>query len=104
MFWKQRKGIYIVLEGHNYNNTDEDTILVEPFCGSVIILKSLHNEGNIKQFHINDIDTYRIEFYNNMKDEKKRGELHKIETTIKEKGKEEYIKYVNKDKMIIGLM
>ncbi len=60
-------------------------------------IKKLH-EGNIKQFHINDIDTYRIEFYNNMKDEKKRDELYKIEITIKEKGKEEYIKYADKDK------
>ncbi len=34
------------------NNTNEDTIFIEPFCGSVIISKSLHDEGNIKQFHI----------------------------------------------------
>ena len=80
------------------NNTDKETIFIEPFCGSAIISKSLHDEGNIKQFHINDIDNIRIEFYNNMKDEKKRDELYEIETTIKEKGKEEYIKYVNKDK------
>ncbi len=61
-------------------------------------IKKLHDEGNIKQFHINDIDTYRIDFYNNMKDKKKRDELFEIETIIKEKGKDEYIKYVNKDR------
>ncbi len=50
------------------NHTNKDTIFVEPFCGSAIISKTLHDEGNIKQFHINDIDTYKIDFYNNMKD------------------------------------
>ena len=41
-----------------------------------------------------------------MKSKKKREELYKIETTIKEKGKEEYIKYVHRDKkkMIIGVI
>ena len=84
-------------------NTNDDTIFVEPFCGSAIISKQLHDEGHIRQFHINDIDTYRIEFYNNMKDEKKRKELFKIESTIKEKGKDEYFKYVNKKKKLSEL-
>jgi hypothetical protein len=35
------------------NNTNEDTIFVGPFCGSAII----YDEGIIKQFHVNDIDT-----------------------------------------------
>ena len=65
------------------NNTGENTVFVEPFCGSAIISKSLHDEGNIKQYHINDIDTYRIDFYNNMKNEKKKEELYKIETKFK---------------------
>jgi hypothetical protein len=47
------------------NNTNDDTVFVEPFCGSAIISKSLHDEGNIKQYHINDIDTCRIDFYKN---------------------------------------
>ncbi len=42
--------------------------------------------------------------YNNMKDEKKRDKLFEIETKIKENGKDDYIKYVNKDKMIIGIL
>ena len=41
-------------------NTDKDTIFVEPFCGSAIISKTLHDEGNTKHFHINDIDHLRI--------------------------------------------
>ena len=86
------------------NNTNDDTVFVEPFCGSAIISKKLYDEGNIKQFHINDIDTYRIDFYNNMKNKEKRDELFELESTIKEKGKEEYIKYVDKDKMIIGII
>ncbi len=51
-----------------------DTVFVEPFCGSAIISKKLHDEGNIKQFHIDDIDTYRIDFkfYNNMKNKEER--------------------------------
>ena len=61
-------------------NTDDETIFVEPFCGYAIISKTLHDEGNIKQFHINDIDNIRVEFYNNMKVEKKREELFNIET------------------------
>ena len=79
-------------------NTDDKTIFVEPFCGSAIISKTLHDEGNIKHFHINDIDNIRIEFYNNMKDEKKREELFNIETKIKEIGESEYFKYVKKTK------
>ncbi len=39
-----------------------------------------------------------IDFYNNMKDEKQRDKLFDIESTIKENGKDEYLKYVNKDK------
>ena len=80
-------------------NTDDETIFIEPFCGSAIISKTLHDEGKIKHFHINDIDHLRIEFYKNMKRKKKREELYNIETKIKEKGKEEYIKYVHRDKI-----
>ena len=72
-------------------NTNDETIFIEPFCCSAIISKTLHDEGNIKHFHINDIDHLRIEFYKNMKSKKKREELYNIETKIKEKGKEEYI-------------
>ena len=68
-------------------NTNDDTIFVEPFCGSAIISKKLHDEGHIKQFHINDIDTYRIDFYNNMKNKKKREELYKQKQKSKEKKK-----------------
>jgi hypothetical protein len=98
MFWKQRKKYKQYLRDIIKINTNDDTIFIELFCGSALISKTLHDERNKKQFHINDIDTYRIDFYNNMKNEKKRDELFELESIIKEKGKEEYIKYVDKDK------
>ncbi len=66
------------------NNTN---VFVEPFCGSAIISKKLHDEGNIKQFHIIDIDTYRIDFYNNMKNKKREMNYIKLKQQFKRRGK-----------------
>jgi site-specific DNA-adenine methylase len=81
------------------NNIDDDYIFVEPFCGSASVSYLVYNNTKIKQFHINDLDKLRIDFYNNMKDEDKRNELYKIENDILEKGQEEYDKYVDKTKL-----
>ncbi len=32
------------------NNTKQDSIFIEPFCGSAKISKSLHDEGNKNNF------------------------------------------------------
>ena len=83
------------------NNVDDDYIFVEPFCGSASVSYLVYNNTNIKQFHINDLDKIRIDFYNNMKNEDKRNELFKIENDIAEKGREEYYKYVDRNKLKI---
>jgi site-specific DNA-adenine methylase len=49
----------------------EDTIYIEPFCGSGIVSNNIFKKHNIKT-HINEIDELRIKFYNNMKDEEER--------------------------------
>ena len=78
-------------------NTDEDAIFVEPFCGSAIISKTLHDEGNLK--HTYQWYWYiRKDFYKHVKDKVKRNKWHKMETKIKDIGKDEYLKYVSKGK------
>ena len=83
---------------------DEDSIFVEPFCGSSIVSFNIYIKQHIKT-HINDIDEFRIKFYNNMNKEKERQKLYKIEQEILNKGEElyysivktgedEYLKYV----------
>ena len=56
----------------------EDTIFIEPFCGSCVVSFNVYKKHNIK-IHINDIDKFRIQFYNNMKDEKEREEFYKLQ-------------------------
>ena len=56
----------------------EDTIFVEPFCGSCVVSFNVYKKHNIK-IHVNDIDKFRIQFYNNMKDENKREEFYKLQ-------------------------
>ena len=83
---------------------DEDSIFVEPFCGSSIVSFNIFMKHNIK-CHINDIDELRIKFYNNMNKEKERQKLYKLEQEILNKGEkfyysivregdDEYLKYV----------
>ena len=55
----------------------KDTIFIEPFCGSCIVSFNVYKKHGIK-IHINDIDKLRIQFYNNMKDEKGREEFYKL--------------------------
>ena len=56
----------------------KDTIFIEPFCGSCIVSFNVYKKHGIK-IHINDIDKLRIQFYNNMKDEKGREEFYKLQ-------------------------
>lgn len=80
-------------------NINEDTIFIEPFCGSCIVSYNVFKLNVVKEFHINDSDEIRMKFYNNMTDENKREELYKIEEDILEKGEEEYYKHVDKLKL-----
>ena len=73
----------------------EDTIFIEPFCGSGIVSFTIFKKHNIKT-HINDIDELRIKFYNNMKDEEERNKLYELEKKIVEKGEELYYSIVRK--------
>ena len=55
------------------------TIFIEPFCGSCVVSYTVYkNHVNI-DFHVNDIDEIRIQFYKNMMDEEKRKELYELE-------------------------
>ena len=80
-------------------NINEDTIFIEPFCGSCIVSYNVFKLNVVKGFHINDRDEIRMKFYNNMTDETEREKLYKIEDDIIEKGEEEYFKYVDKNKL-----
>lgn len=67
------------------------TIFVEPFCGSSIVSFNIFKKINKNiDFHINDLDTFRINFYKNMTKEKERQKLYKLENEIVEKGEEFY--------------
>jgi site-specific DNA-adenine methylase len=76
------------------NNITKDDIFVEPFCGTAIISYNLFNSNNIKT-HINDIDHYRIQFYNNCKDINYIREVNDTITSIK--NKDDYYKLVKKN-------
>jgi len=75
------------------NNINKDDIFVEPFCGSAIISYNLFNSNNIKT-HINDIDSFRIKFYNDCKDINHINEVNN--NIINIISKDDYIKYVDK--------
>ena len=54
------------------------SIFVEPFCGSSIVSFNVFKKINKDiDFHINDIDEIRIQFYINMRDEEERNKLYK---------------------------
>ena len=63
----------------------EKTIFIEPFCGSCIVSFNVFKKYTNINFHINDIDPLRIQFYKNMIDEEERKKLYKIEKEIEEK-------------------
>jgi site-specific DNA-adenine methylase len=60
----------------------KDTIFVEPFCGSCVVSFNVYMKHNNIKFHINDIDSFRIQFYNNMKDEEGRNEFYKLQDKV----------------------
>lgn len=80
-------------------NINEDTIFIEPFCGSCIVSYNVFKLNVVKELHINDRDEIRMKFFNDMIYENKREELYKIEEDILEKGEEEYYKHVDKLKL-----
>jgi site-specific DNA-adenine methylase len=72
------------------------TIFVEPFCGSSIVSFNVFKKINKNiDFHINDIDEIRIQFYKNMMDEEERKKLYKIEKEKEEKGTNYYYSIEN---------
>ena len=74
------------------NNISKDDIFVEPFCGTAIISYNLYNTNNIK-CHINDIDHFRIDFYNKCKDI---NYIKEVNDTIQNiKNKDDYYKIVD---------
>lgn len=81
------------------DHVDEDTIFVEPFCGSSVVSYNVFKQFHVKTFHINDLDKIRIEFFNDVLDEKKLKELYDIEESINEKGETEYYKHVDKKQL-----
>ena len=59
---------------------NDNFFFVEPFCGSSIVSFNVYKKINKNiEFHINDIDKIRTDFYINMRDEEKRKELYKLE-------------------------
>ena len=73
------------------------SIFVEPFCGSSIVSFNVFKKINKEiDFHINDIDEIRIQFYINMRDEEERKKLYKLEESIVNLGIEEYNKIIKK--------
>ena len=67
-------------------NINEDTIFIEPFCGSCIVSYNVFKLNTVKEFHINDIDEMRMKFFNDMTDINKREEFYKIQNDIIENG------------------
>ena len=73
------------------------SIFVEPFCGSSIVSFNVFKKINKDiDFHINDIDEIRIQFYINMRDEEEREKQYKLEESIVNLGSEEYNKIIKK--------
>jgi site-specific DNA-adenine methylase len=76
---------------------DKSTI-IEPFCGSCCVSFNLFLKYPELNYYINDLDNYRIDFFNNMKTEEGRNELYKIENDIKNLGRDYYNSIVEKSK------
>lgn len=75
------------------NNINKDTLFIEPFCGSAIISYNLYQTNNIK-CHINDIDNFRIDFFNKCKDINYMNEINDKINNINTK--EDYYKLVDR--------
>ena len=80
-------------------NINEDTIFIEPFCGSCIVSYNVFKLNTVKEFHINDIDEMRMKFYNDMTDINKREEFYKIQNDIIENGPDDYYIYEDKTEL-----
>ena len=80
-------------------NINEDTIFIEPFCGSCIVSYNVFKLNTVKEFHINDIDEMRMKFYNDITDISKREEFYKIQNDIIENGEEDYYIYEDKTEL-----
>ena len=78
----------------------KDTIFVEPFCGSSVVSFNVYMKHNNIKFHINDIDPFRIQFYNNMKDEEGRNEFYKLQDKVLDtnNGESTYYEILGKNK------
>ena len=72
------------------------TIFVEPFCGSCVVSYAIYKKYKNIEYHVNDIDEIRTNFYINMRDEEKRKELYKLEESILKNGMDEYNKIIKK--------
>ena len=70
------------------------TIFIEPFCGSCVVSYAVYKNNNNIDFHINDIDEIRIQFFKNMMHEEKRKELYELEESILKNGMDEYNKII----------
>jgi hypothetical protein len=82
-----------IIEPHITNKS----IFVEPFCGSCVVSHAIYKNHENINFHVNDIDENRIQFYINMKDEEERTKLYKLEESIVNLGSEEYNKIIKKN-------
>ena len=71
-------------------------IFVEPFCGSCVVSYAIYKKYKNIEYHINDIDEIRIQFYINMREEEERQKLYKLQESIIKNGCEEYNKIIKK--------
>ena len=77
---------------------NDDITFVEPFCGSSVVSYNIYKYKNNANFHINDIDKIRTDFYINMRDEKNRQDLYKLEQLILKEGQDKYYEIVRTKK------
>ena len=78
------------------DNINKDTFFIEPFCGSAVISYNLYMTNNINCM-INDIDHFRIKFYNDCKDINYMNTINNNLSNIK--NKDDFNKYVDKKLM-----
>jgi site-specific DNA-adenine methylase len=77
-----------------------DTVFIEPFCGSCCISFNLYIKHPNIIYIINDLDEHRINFYKNMKSEEERTKLYELEKEIQLQGREFYNSIVEKGRSI----
>ncbi len=77
----------------------KDTIFVDVFAGSCVVGFNVYKKYNNIKFHINDIDKFRIKFYNNMKDENGRNEFYNLQDEVIKNGQDYYLELLGKNKI-----